>query len=133
MHVLVERIELKSDSRGIVYEPATATELAGQQNSHVVITLPGGIRGNHFHKQGTEIAVQGGPARVCYRDGTGTHEQLIDTGEFVKFTIPPGCPHAFENNGAIPNFLVAFNSVPLDPEAPDVFREELIPSPMPAG
>jgi len=126
MHVTVERIEPKSDARGCVWEPAAPAELAVQQNCHVVVTEPGGIRGNHFHKLGTEIATQRGPALVRFRDDRGIQDVVVTGGEVVRFVFPPNCAHAFQNTGSTPNLLVAFNTVPHDPVTPDVYREVLI-------
>lgn len=126
MHVQVEKIEPKSDPRGCVWEPASPQELARQKNCHVVVTEPGGIRGNHFHKLGTEIATQRGPALVRFRDERGIQDVVVAEGEVVRFVFPPNCAHAFQNTGSTPNLLVAFNTVPHDPAAPDVYRCELL-------
>ena len=126
MNVLVTRIDLKADARGVVWEPATPAEIAVQQNCHVVITEPGGVRGNHFHRRGTEIATQRGPALVRFRDARGFQNVIVAEGEVYRFVFPPECAHAFQNNGTTPNVLVAFNTVPHDPVAPDVFRDVLI-------
>lgn len=126
MRVLVETVDQKSDPRGSVWEPLDSIELGGQSNCHVVITRPGGIRGNHFHKIGTEIATQGGPALVKFRDTDGDQSVEIKEGEIVRFVFPPNCPHAFQNNGQTPNLLVAFNTETFDPTAPDVYPEPLI-------
>ena len=123
MKVLVERVDMKSDQRGSVCEPVNDFELQSQGNCHVVVTEPGGIRGNHFHKVGTEIATQCGPALVTYRDETGTQQINVLKGETVRFVIPPGVPHAFQNNGDAPNLLVAFNTEVFNPNDPDVVRE----------
>lgn len=128
MKVTMEKVDAKSDPRGSVWEPVTPAEITQQGNCHVVITEPGGIRGNHFHKTGTEIATQRGPALVCYRDETGTHSVEIADGEIVRFVFPPNCPHAFKNNGTKPNLLVAFNTEVFNPDTPDAFPEALITS-----
>jgi len=126
MRVHLEKLEIKSDPRGCVWEPVSPAELAAQQNCHVVVTEPGGVRGNHFHKLGTEIATQRGPALVRYRDETGVHDVAISEGEVYRFVFPPHCSHAFKNTGAGANLLVAFNTVPHDPQSPDVYRDALI-------
>lgn len=128
MRVIVEKISPKTDARGCVWEPATPEELAAQQNCHVVLTEPGGIRGNHFHKRGTEIATQRGPALVRFRDAGGVQDVQIAEGEVVRFVFPPNCAHAFQNTGSAPNFLIAFNTVRHDPTAADVYPEVLIPA-----
>ena len=126
MKVLVEKVDQKSDQRGSVWEPLDRIELTRQSNCHVVITQPGGIRGNHFHKLGTEIATQGGPALVKFRDATGDHTVEVEEGEIIRFVFPPNCPHAFQNNGHSPNLLVAFNTEAFNPETPDAYPEPLI-------
>ncbi len=126
MRVTIERIEPKSDPRGCVWEPASPAELAVQQNCHIVVSEPGAIRGNHFHMQGTEIATQRGPALVRFRDERGIQDVVVTDSEVVRFVFPPNCAHAFQNTGSTPNLLVAFNTVPHDPAAPDVYREVLI-------
>jgi dTDP-4-dehydrorhamnose 3,5-epimerase-like enzyme len=128
MRVIVERIEPKSDARGCVWEPATPAEIVQQQNCHVVVTEPGGIRGNHFHKRGTEIATQRGPALVRYRDERGVQDVQIAEDEVVRFVFPPNCAHAFQNTGSTPNLLIAFNTVRHDPATLDVYPEVLIPA-----
>jgi dTDP-4-dehydrorhamnose 3,5-epimerase-like enzyme len=126
MRVHVEKLRPKSDTRGCVWEPASPEELAAQKNCHVVVTEAGGIRGNHFHKLGTEITTQQGPAVVRYRDEAGVHEVKVAEGEVYRFVFPPNCAHAFTNTGSTPNLLVAFNTVPHDPTSPDVYREVLL-------
>ncbi len=53
--VVVEAVKVHSDFRGTVYEPIQPDELGFQRNIHVVTNLPGVVRGNHFHRRGTEI------------------------------------------------------------------------------
>ena len=126
MRVQIEKFQPKSDARGSVWEPATPDELALQKNCHVVVTEPGGIRGNHFHKLGTEIATQRGPALVRFRDETGIQDVHVAAGEVYRFVFPPQCAHAFKNTGDTPNLLVALNTEPHQPENPDVYRDVLI-------
>lgn len=126
MKVQVERLVTHTDPRGAVWEPIAGEDLPGQQNCHLVVTLPGGIRGNHYHKLGTEISAQGGPAEVVYRDETGTHRVEIAEGEVVRFTFPPGCPHAMHNIGLAPNILLGVNTRAHDRDHPDVYPEVLI-------
>ncbi len=114
------------DPRGSVWEPVGGEALAAQENCHIVLTRSGGRRGNHFHRIGTEIATQAGPALVRYRDKSGVHSVEIAEDEVVRFTFPPGCPHAFFNNGTVPNILAAFNTRAFDPADPDVYPEVLI-------
>lgn len=126
MNVDVKQLDPKSDLRGSVWEPLAAWEIASQQNCHVAITEPGGIRGNHFHKRGTEIATQRGPALVRFSDARGVQEVQIAEGEVYRFVFPPNCAHAFRNTGTTANVIISFNTLPFDPAVPDVFPQELI-------
>jgi dTDP-4-dehydrorhamnose 3,5-epimerase-like enzyme len=121
-----ERLTPKSDARGFVFEPALAAELAGQQNVHVVISEPGAIRGNHFHKRGSEILTIIGPALIRVREDGAVRDVIVADGEVMRCDFPPLVSHAIQNTGPAANVLVAFNTVPHDPAAPDVFRDELI-------
>ena len=128
MKVSYERVRMNSDPRGSVWEPIIHSDLASQRNCHVVVTEPGCVRGNHYHKLGTEIATQSGPALVRYRDETGVHSVEIAEGEAVQFVFPPNCSHAYKNIGDCPNLLVAFNTEAFDPSSPDGYPEVLIES-----
>jgi UDP-2-acetamido-2,6-beta-L-arabino-hexul-4-ose reductase len=126
MRVRIERITPHSDTRGSVFEPLSAEDLIAQRNVHVVLSEPGAIRGNHYHTRGTEIVAGSGPMLIRLRDGDERMELTITAGEVVKLTIPPGVAHAFKNTGCVPSAMIAFNTEPHDPAAPDVVREVLI-------
>lgn len=55
------------DARGVVFEPLASAQLGAQRNVHVVLSAPGAIRGNHFHRVLHEVTVVMGPARVAWR------------------------------------------------------------------
>lgn len=48
------------------------------------------------------------------------------TIENLRFPFPPGVSHAVQHTGTAPGFLVAFSTVPFNPDDPDVVRDELI-------
>jgi dTDP-4-dehydrorhamnose 3,5-epimerase-like enzyme len=128
MRVTIERIAVHRDARGSVFEPLTLNELVAQRNAHVVVTEPGGIRGNHYHLRGTEIIAVLGPVLIRLRDGDERTELKIAEGEVIKLTIPPGVAHAFKNTGRTATAMVAFNTREHDPANPDTVREVLIES-----
>ena len=128
MRVTVERLMMHSDARGAVVEPLDAAAFAAQQNVHVAVSQPGCVRGNHFHKIGTEIIAVIGPALVRFRDGGEITDVPVAAGVATRFTIPPGVSHAVKNTGAQPCVMIAFNTVSHDQTAPDVFRDVLIES-----
>lgn len=109
-----ERLPFLSDERGFVFDPLDADRLAEQRNAHVVITLPGHVRGNHRHP-GTETLTVLGPALVRVKEG-GVADTEVPRGEIYRFTIPPNVPHAIKNTGHTTGIIVCFNDLPLDPQ-----------------
>lgn len=126
MRVIVDEIALHRDQRGVVFEPLDEARLATQRNVHVVLTEPGCIRGNHYHRKGTEVITVYGPALVRLREDAELEERIVAEGQALRFTIPPGISHAVKNTGDRPNLLIAFNSEVRNWEAPDVVCDVLI-------
>jgi dTDP-4-dehydrorhamnose 3,5-epimerase-like enzyme len=126
MRVIVDEIALHRDQRGLVFEPLDEARLATQRNVHVVLTEPGCIRGNHYHRKGTEVITVYGPALVRLREDAELEERIVAEGQALRFTIPPGISHAVKNTGDRPNLLIAFNSEVHNWEAPDVVSDVLI-------
>jgi dTDP-4-dehydrorhamnose 3,5-epimerase-like enzyme len=125
---LVECAEITchADLRGVVFEPLTADQLSRQLNVHVVITAPGGVRGNHYHPFGRETLAIMGPALVRLREQGQLRDLRVPAGEAFQLIIPPGVSHAFQNMGDIPNLMVAFNTIRHNPEHPDVIKDMLL-------
>lgn len=124
--VTVTPLRSFQDHRGLVFEPLTVDEIAGQRNAHVVLTEPGQVRGNHFHERGDEITVVVGPALFRYRENGAVRDVTIAEGEVVRVAIPAGTAHAFQNTGTKPMLLIGFNTEAHDRSAPDVVAEALI-------
>jgi UDP-2-acetamido-2,6-beta-L-arabino-hexul-4-ose reductase len=124
--VTIEKIDIKKDRRGCVFEPLTAGEIPDKRNVHVVITEPGYVRGNHFHQRGEEILAVRGPALIRLRDGNKKEDLVVPERGVTKISIPPGISHAIQNTGRQSNLLIAFNTLEHDPENPDVIEDILI-------
>jgi UDP-2-acetamido-2,6-beta-L-arabino-hexul-4-ose reductase len=124
--VTIEALEFSADARGLVFEPVGAEVLPAQRNVHVVLTQPGCVRGNHFHRQGTEIAVVLGPALVRLREDGVVRDVPVAEGKACRLHLPPGVSHAFKNTGTAPTLLVCFNTSVFDRQHPDVMRDVLI-------
>ena len=122
----VEHLTFPTDGRGLVVEPLRSDEFVAQRNAHLVLTVPGAIRGNHYHRRGTEVALVLGPALVRVRDADGLRDHELAPGQAVRFTFPPGVPHAMLNTGSQPLIILSFNTEAHDPAQPDVVREVLI-------
>jgi uncharacterized RmlC-like cupin family protein len=95
---------------------------------HVVMSVPGAVRGNHRHVRGTEITSVTGPALVRFRDADGLRDVAVPPGETWRFHFPPGTPHAFRNTGVEPMILVSFNTEEHDPNVPDAVQDEILPA-----
>jgi UDP-2-acetamido-2,6-beta-L-arabino-hexul-4-ose reductase len=126
VRVIKEAVAVHADERGFVFEPMDSEGLGRQRNVHVVVTRPGFIRGNHYHRDAIEIVAVLGPALVRFREEESLEDVVIGEGEAVRFTFPPGVAHAIQNTGDRPNLLIAFSDSVHDPTAPDVVREILI-------
>jgi len=124
--VLTERIAHHTDARGQVFEPLSPELIPAQQNVHVALTSPGGVRGNHYHKRGTETTVILGPALFRVREEGQVRDIVVASGELIRFTVPAGVSHAIQNTGTAPMVLVAFNTLTHDTVKADTFRDELI-------
>jgi dTDP-4-dehydrorhamnose 3,5-epimerase-like enzyme len=122
----IDPLTSHGDHRGLVFEPLPPEELLQQQNVHVVITLPGCVRGNHYHLQGRETVALMGPSLVRLRQDGNLRDLIVPEGAVYKLSIPPGVSHAFKNTGTTPNILVCFNTCPHDPHHPDVVKDVLI-------
>lgn len=122
----IRRLRTFQDARGALFEPLDGAELAGYRNTHVVLTEPGCVRGNHAHPRGTEVSVIRGPAEIRLKEDGVVHDLGVPDGETWQLTIPPGVGHAFRNPGPATMLLVAFNTELHDPAAPDVVREDIL-------
>jgi len=124
--VAVEKLAVFTDERGVVFNPIEMSNLQDQENFHVVTSLPQAIRGNHYHKRGTEILIIMGPALVRIRENRDTRDIDIPDRSVYRLTIPPGVPHAIKHTGSDCGVLLSFNTIGYDPENPDVVREDLL-------
>ncbi|MGA8240625.1 MAG: hypothetical protein WB818_08630, partial [Desulfobacterales bacterium] len=115
MKVKIIQFKTHTDIRGIVFEPIEKESIFIQKNRHIVISKPGIIRGNHFHLYGTETIAVMGPALLRFKEGTEVYDFEVHSGQVYKFVIPPKVSHAIKNIGEKDNILVAFNTVPHDP------------------
>lgn len=124
--VKFETLALHTDARGWVVEPVNEGQLQWARNTHIVLTAPGGVRGNHFHHYATEVFVLIGPGLVRWRENGVVRDVSVPDGVAMRFTVSPGIPHAIQNTGVQPMVLMAFSSQPHDRANPDTVREVLI-------
>lgn len=126
VRTLIEPLQAHRDARGSLFEPLNDRELASQKNVHVVLTEPGGVRGNHFHRTAVEMTAVVGPCLVRLKEVEQVRDIEVPAGEIWRFTIPPGVVHAYRNTGMGPMVLVSFNTGLHDPANPDTVREALL-------
>ena len=126
MKLSVEQIEVHSDHRGAVLRPISPEDVAWLRDVHTGITLPGCVRGNHYHPKAAEVLVLFGPCLVRLREEEGLRDVIVREGEVCRFTIPPGVSHAFKNIGAQPISMVAFSSYADSDEAAETIKDILI-------
>jgi oxalate decarboxylase/phosphoglucose isomerase-like protein (cupin superfamily) len=86
---------------------------------HLASTLPGAIRGNHYHTRKREAIVflPGAAWSLHWDNGDATLPQhrSFDGTCAVLVLISPGCSHAVRNDGTSPLWLVAGSSESYDP------------------
>ena len=126
MNIIIEELEISCDIRGIVFEPLNNKDIINQKNIHIVITKPGFIRGNHYHKKGIERLVIFGPALIRFKEKDKIKDTSVSEKKAIRLTIPPGISHAIKNIGKKCNILIAFNTEKHKMNNPDVFPDKLI-------
>lgn len=123
---VIEPVTTHRDSRGALFEPLSDAALAAQKNAHVVLTQPGGVRGNHVHLTATETTSVVGPCLVRLKEGDRIRDVDVPTGAIWRFTIPPGVVHAYRNSGDGVMVLVSFSTNVHDPAGADTRRVEIL-------
>ena len=126
MPVSYNQLNVLSDSRGILFEPLLSNAFFNKRNVHIAVSMPGVIRGNHYHIRGEETIAIMGPALVRFREDRVEKDIEIPKKQAYRFIFPPGIPHAIKNLSQGPNILVAFNTVEHNPKKPDSRMEVLI-------
>lgn len=123
---LIESVKMHRDPRGVLFEPLSDAELAGQKNVHVVLTQPNEVRGNHVHLMAVETTSVVGPCLVRLKETEVIRDVEVPAGEIWRFTIPPGVVHAYRNTGDTVMILVSFSTNLHDPTGVDTRREVIL-------
>ena len=126
MSISYEHLNVIRDQRGLVLELLAAEDFASQRNAHVVVSLPGIVRGNHYHTKGRETITILGPSLVRFREQGRIQEVVVPDKEAWRFVFLPGVSHAIKNLSGEANILVAFNTLEHDPTDADTHRDLLI-------
>jgi UDP-2-acetamido-2,6-beta-L-arabino-hexul-4-ose reductase len=121
------------DQRGFSYslQDQQLSFLGSVQDVHFSMTLPGHIRGNHFHKLRKEVLV------IRYQDAwtlawDNGAETAPEIREFkgagsVAVEIEPLASHAVRNDGTQPVLIFARSNGPYDRAHPDAYSRVVLP------
>lgn len=94
----------------------------------IFTTLPGYIRGSHYHHSKTEkFLVIKGRAKFKFKDVQSgeTHEIVINGDKAEVVETVPGWAHEIENIGSDEMVVVLWSNEIFDPENPDTFPYDL--------
>ena len=117
--------QIQADARGFVSELIKAGD-CGQ--IFVSRTLPGIIRGNHYHDSKVEkFIVLEGEAVICFKNmATGEKAEYPITGRELRVVdIPPGWTHSIENTGQSEMIVLFWASEVFDAARPDTYPAEV--------
>jgi UDP-2-acetamido-2,6-beta-L-arabino-hexul-4-ose reductase len=126
MKVSIEKIDLSADPRGFVFMALPSDRLTEQRSIHIAVTQPGCVRGNHYHRMGTEVLIVFGPGLVRLRDQSKMEDIRVGNGEVVRFILPAGVSHALKNIGVQPTTLIAFSTTAQIEDGSDTVADVLI-------
>jgi mannose-6-phosphate isomerase-like protein (cupin superfamily) len=122
--VKIQILELRNtggDARGFSFTaPRHALDFVGRiTDMHLASTVPGAVRGNHYHLRRREaIVILPGTAWSLHwdeGDGTTPQHRAFPGGSAVLVLVSPGSSHAVRNDGESSLWLVACSSEPYDP------------------
>lgn len=125
--VRIVELEDRGDQRGSSFtlQGRQFAFLGSVVDVHLSTTLPGHIRGNHFHRLRREVLV------VRFEDswtlawdrGEGTVPEIrkFDGVGTVVIEIEPLASHAVRNDGQRPLLILAMTNGPYDPAKPDSY------------
>lgn len=121
MKIQISELGNNGDARGFSFTtPPGALDFLGRvADVHLASTLPGAVRGNHYHLRRREvIIVLPGTAWSLHwdeGDGMAAQHRTFDGSSAVLVLISPGASHAVRNDGTKALWLVASSSEPYDP------------------
>ena len=132
--VRILSLDDRGDQRGFSYSlrDQQFSFLGPVKDVHFSTTLPGHIRGNHFHRLRKEVLV------VRYEDawtlawdqgeGTAPETRKFEGAGTVAVEIEPFASHAVRNDGQRPLLIFALTNGLYDPANPDSYSRELLRS-----
>jgi len=121
--------DVHADERGRLFETVRAHE--GPSQAFASITPPGQRRGDHYHLHKVErFFVVRGEAEICLR--RLLHDELVTfrlSGDDPSFVdMPTLWTHSISNVGDTDLVTMFWTDQLLDPESPDQYPEQVVPS-----
>lgn len=118
----IQILELKNsgDQRGFSFTPPQALDfLGGIADMHLASSVPGAVRGNHYHvsKREAIVLLPGTKWSLHWDEGEGSAVQnrSFDGETAILLLVSPGSSHAVRNDGTSLLWLVACSSEGYDP------------------
>ena len=129
--VVIVRLPDTTDARGSNFSLSGGWLEDGfvVRDMHISTTLPGGLRGNHYHVVRDEILVVSFTDRwsAHWDTGAGTEVRSADFADAgcVALFVPKLASHAIRNDGGASLHITAMTDGPYDPTQPDSIRREV--------
>jgi hypothetical protein len=121
MNIQIIEMANTGDARGFSFTaPKEALDfVGGAVDMHLASTVPGSVRGNHFHLRRREaiILLPGTAWSLHWDEGEGMPAQhrSFDGGSAVLVLVSTGASHAVRNDGNALLWLVGCSSEAYDP------------------
>jgi oxalate decarboxylase/phosphoglucose isomerase-like protein (cupin superfamily) len=119
--VRITELSNSGDVRGFSFTaPAEGLAFVGRMaDVHLAATVPGAVRGNHYHLRRREaiVVLPGAKWSLHWDEGEGSaaEHRWFDGCAAVLVLVSPGASHAVRNDGAGDLWLVAISSESYDP------------------
>jgi dTDP-4-dehydrorhamnose 3,5-epimerase len=120
-----------TDPRGTLKKVLRQSQLknTGIQEVYLLYTNPGGIRGNHYHKNTLEffLVVLGTATVALQAPGEKTSKTISLAAEGnLLLKVPPQVAHAFKNEGEGQLIILALSTREYSPLDTDTFPQTLL-------
>jgi dTDP-4-dehydrorhamnose 3,5-epimerase-like enzyme len=128
MDLKITEIDAKENERGIFAEILKSNQTEEQiKETLLVISKPGAVRGNHYHKKKVEwLCLIKGRGQFIYIDiKTGEKKEFVIDNKLTLIKTPLNVAHAVKNIGKDELILLEISNQ-LFEEDPDIFEKEIL-------
>lgn len=129
LSVEITKLEKISDSRGWIADVMKSGRSEDIKQIHFSISIPGAVRGNHFHKFRTEwLLVTSGNATISLLDNLSGEKKELPVSASIPtlVRIPPNVTHSIINSGNNPMHLLVVTNQKPNLQDPDTYRKVLL-------